>query len=184
MPQSSRKYIVYCLQCTPDENGNETRYVGYSTNIERRVSEHLGIKSGGASWCLKHKPVSVLEVRFCNNQEEAVAMENIMFAIHASQVGYQCCRGSRLNMPGPMKRPPPYMEKCKEHNESPRSDSTQAGSAEETVWEPPKDLPACYEKLRDENGIIEDKPPVQCPCFINPKDPSGQYRQLAALLPA
>ena len=73
------------------------------------------------------------------------------------------------------------MQNCREFNESPRSDSTQAGSAEETVWEPPKDLPACYEKLRDENGITEDKLPVQCPCFINPKDPTGQYRQLSSI---
>ena len=56
-------------------------------------------------------------------------MENMLFAIHASQVGYQCCRGSRLNMPGPMKRPPAYFERCKEFNESPRSDDAQPSSS-------------------------------------------------------
>ena len=45
------KHIVYVLQCEPDEQGNETRYVGCSTNIERRTAEHLGLKAGGAAWC-------------------------------------------------------------------------------------------------------------------------------------
>ena len=120
-------------------------------------------------------------------------METMLTAVHQAQVGYQCCRGSRWNMPGPMKRPPPYFDDAKEY-QSPRSDSsTQAadGSATEAQaepktpeWEPPKELPPCYEKLKEENGIVEDKPPVSCPCFINEKDPEGKFRQLAALLPA
>ena len=65
------RIVVYVLQCSPDSEGRETRYVGCSTNIERRTAEHLGLKSGGASWCKKHKPISVLEVRMCNNKEEA-----------------------------------------------------------------------------------------------------------------
>ena len=103
-------------------------------------------------------------------------METMLTAVHQAQVGYQCCRGSRWNMPGPMKRPPPYFDDAKEYI-SPRSDEAADGSTpeaqaepetpEEVHWEPPKDLPPCYEKLKEENGIIEDKPPVQCPCFIN-----------------
>ena len=83
-------------------------------------------------------------------------------------------------MPGPMKRPPPYFDDAKEYI-SPRSDEAEPKTPE---WEPPKDLPHCYEKLKEENGIEEDKPPVQCPCFINEKDPTGKFRHLAALLPA
>ena len=84
-----------------------------------------------------------------------------------------------------MKRPPPYFDDAKEYV-SPRSDEAADGSAPEAepTWEPPKVLPPCYEKLKEENGIEEDKPPVQCPCFINEKDPTGKFRHLAALLPA
>ena len=119
-------------------------------------------------------------------------METMLTVVHQAQVGYQCCRGSRWNMPGPMKRPPPYFDDAKEYI-SPRSDEAADGSTPEAQepgtpeavhWEPPKDLPPCYEKLKEENGIVEDKPPVQCPCFINEKDPTGKFRHLAALLPA
>ena len=40
--QLSGKHIVYVLQCEPLD-GKETRYVGSSTSIERRTSEHLGL---------------------------------------------------------------------------------------------------------------------------------------------
>ena len=100
------KFIVYVLQCEPRE-GKEVRYVGSSTSIEKRIAEHQGLaKTKGASWCAKHKPMTVLECRVVNTEEEAAVMENMLFNVHASQVGYQCCRGSRLNMPGPMRRPP------------------------------------------------------------------------------
>ena len=75
-----------------------------------------------------------------------------------------------------MKRPPPYFDEAKEYI-SPRSDEAADGSTEtqaETEWEPPKDLPPCYEKLKEENGIVEDKPPVSCPCFNDAPDPSGR----------
>ena len=143
-------------------------------------------------------------------------MEVMLTAVHQSQTGYNCTKGGRWNMPGPMKRPPPYFDEAKEYA-SPRSDDVTEGHASETQaadgstpdtqpgtpktaepeanevrasetqateWTPPKDLPPCYEKLKEENGITEEKPPVQCPCFINEKDPTGQYRHLAALLPA
>ena len=105
-------------------------------------------------------------------------METMLTAVHQSQVGYQCARGSRWNMPGPMKRPPPYFDDAKEYI-SPRSDEAAEGSAPEAhaaedsapeahepktpEWEPPKELPPCYEKLKEENGIYiwssQNKPP-------------------------
>ena len=93
-------------------------------------------------------------------------METMLTAVHQAQVGYQCCRGSRWNMPGPMKRPPPYFDDAKEYI-SPRSDEAADGStseahAETPEWEPPKDLPPCYEKLKEENGIEEDKHGKSC----------------------
>ena len=46
----------------------------------------------------------------------------------------------------------------------------------------PTMLPPYYEKLKEENGIVEDKPPVSMPCFENWKDPDGRLRQLAGIV--
>ncbi len=43
-------------------------------------------------------------------------------------------------------------------------------------------LPPAYQVLKEENGIVEDKPPVSCPCFTNDKDPTGDWRHLAGIL--
>ena len=143
-------------------------YKRQSQNIEMRTAQHLGVKSGGAQWTKTHKPISVLEVRLCQTKEEATIMEVMLTAVHQAQVGYQCCRGARWNMAAPMKKPPPYFENCSE------------GPEEVDI---PRELPPMYATLCEENNITE-APPVPAPCFINSKDPTGQYRQLASLLPA
>ena len=55
------KLFVYVLECEPGTDGQQYRYVGSSSNVERRMAEHLGVKAGGASWCKAHKPISVLK---------------------------------------------------------------------------------------------------------------------------
>ena len=45
------KIVVYCLECEPDAEGRPFRYVGCTTNCERRMAEHMGMKEGGAAWC-------------------------------------------------------------------------------------------------------------------------------------
>ena len=42
------KFIVYVLALQPDEDGKPRRYVGSSANVERRMAEHLGVKSVGS----------------------------------------------------------------------------------------------------------------------------------------
>ena len=181
------RIVVYVLQCAPDAEGRECRYVGCSTNIERRTAEHLGLKAGGAAWCRKHKPVSVLECRVCNSKEEACVMENMLTAVHQEQVGYQNCRGSRWNMPGMMRRKPPYFDNAEEYyTEDVTPEKESAATTPETPpavvtppeWVPPALLPPAYETLRDENGITE-KPPVSCPCF---RQPHEEWRHLAGLM--
>ena len=170
--QLSGKHIVYVLQCEPLD-GKETRYVGTSTSIEKRTSEHLGLaKSKGASWCAKHKPVSVLEVRVCNTKEEAACMEVMLTSIHQAQVGYQHCRGGRWNMSCDMKRRPPYFNDC---------EFDSAESKEEEI-DLPDLLPPNYEVLRDENGVSETTPPKSCPIFRDERDPDGRLRHLAGLI--
>ena len=68
------KHIVYVL-ALQSEDGKPRRYVGSSANVERRMAEHLGVKSGGAAWCRKYKPVDVLSVKCVETAEEAAAME-------------------------------------------------------------------------------------------------------------
>ena len=55
--------------------------------------------------------------------------------------------------------------------------------SEGSIPELPSELPALYEKLRDENGIQEDTPPKPCLQLVNPKDPDGRWGHLAAILP-
>ena len=43
-------------------------------------------------------------------------------------------------------------------------------------------LPANYETLRDENGIVETAPPKSCPIFRDERDPEGRLRHLAGLI--
>ena len=69
------KHICYVLNCGENEAGHQMVYCGSTTNIERRVAQHLGLLEGGAAFCKVYKPISVLEVRLCNNAEEAVIME-------------------------------------------------------------------------------------------------------------
>ena len=71
------KIVVYCLECEPDAEGRPFRYVGCTTNCERRMAEHMGMKEGGAAWCKSHKPVDVISVRVCNTKEEAAVMETM-----------------------------------------------------------------------------------------------------------
>ena len=147
------------------EDGKPRRYVGSSANVERRMAEHLGVKSGGAAWCRKYKPVDVLSVKCVETPEEAAAMEVMLCSLHMAEVGVQCCRGGRWNMSGDMKRRPPYFDDCE--FQSPRSDEAAPPTPEEVPKQIklPDMLPANYEVLRDENGIVETDPPKSCPIF-------------------
>ena len=174
------KYIVYVLALQPDEDGKPRRYVGSSANVERRMAEHLGVKSGGAAWCKKYKPIDVLTVRVVDSKEEAAAMEVMLVSLHMADIGIQACRGGRWNMAGDMKRRPPNFEDCE--FDSPRSDQASPPTPEEEEVKLPDLLPPNYEVLRDENGITEEKAPKSCPCFRDERDPDGRLRHLAGLI--
>ena len=171
--QLKGKHIVYVLALQPGEDGKPRRYVGSTTNVERRMAEHLGVKSGGAAWCKKYKPTDVISCRVVDSKEEAAVMEVMLCSLHMAEVGPQGCRGGRWNMSGDMKKRPPYFEDIE--FQSPRSEET------ETV-QLPEMLPPNYEVLRDENEITEEKPPKSCPCFRDDRDPDGHLRHLAGLI--
>lgn len=158
------RHVVYVLQYEPDVEGRETRYVGCSTNIERRTAEHLGLKAGGAAWCKKHKPKSVLECRVCQDKEKAAVMETMLTAVHQEQVGYQNCRGSRWNMPGMMRRKPPYFDHAEEYyteEVTPEKD----GPPWEKPGSPP---PSCLRRTRCcATRTVSQKPGPQCPALAS-----------------
>ena len=167
--------VVYCLECEPDAEGRPFRYVGCTTNCERRMAEHMGVKGGGAAWCETHKPVDIISVRVCNSKEEAAVMETMLCSLHQAKIGYQQARGARWNMNQDMKKKPPYFDKATEYFLDDKT-ATPPPSREESPDTPvvqlPTMLPHDYELLRDENGITEQKPPVSAPCFSGP-DPTG-----------
>ena len=169
------KIVVYCLECEPDAEGRPFRYVGCTTNCERRMAEHMGVKGGGAAWCETHKPVDVISVRVCNSKEEAAVMETMLCSLHQATIGYQPARGSRWNMNQDMKKKPPYFDKAQEYyldNETATPPPSREESPDTPEVKLPTMLPPEYSVLRDENGITEEKPPVSAPCFAAP-DPSG-----------
>ena len=102
------KILIYVLACEPDTaTGNEIRYVGQTRDCEKRTCQHCGIQNGGAKWTTLHPPIDVLSVRVVETDEEAAAMECMLFSLHAAKIGYGFVRGVRWNMAGAMQRPPP-----------------------------------------------------------------------------
>ena len=181
--QLKGKHIVYVLELQPGEDNKRRRYVGSTTNVERRTAEHLGVKSGGAAWCKKYKPIDVISVRIVDSKEEAAAMEVMLCAIHMAECGINQCRGGRWNMSGDMKKRPPYFEDIE--FQSPRSEDAPQESdivMETPAITLPDILPPNYDVLRDENGVTEEQPPKSCPCFRDERDPDGRLRHLAGLI--
>ena len=175
--QLKGKHVVYVLALEA-EDGTPRRYVGHTTNVERRMAEHTGMKNGGALWCKKHRPVDVLTCRIVDSKEEAAAMEVMLVSLHQAKTGYQATKGGRWNMSNNMKKKPPYFDNADEYFLSPRSGT----SDEVETLEVPEMLPPNYDILKEENGITEDKPPKSCPCFRDERDPEGRLRHLAGLI--
>ncbi len=171
--QLKGKIVVYCLALQPGEDGKPRRYVGSTSNVERRTAEHLGMKAGGAALCKKYRPIDVISVRIVDSKEEAAAMEVMLCAIHMAECGVNSTRGGRLNMPGDLKKRPLYFDNIE--FQSPREN-------EERQLILPEMLPPAYEALRDENEITEERPPKSCPCFRDERDPDGRLRHLAGLI--
>ena len=98
---------MYVLLCEPDEEGNEIRYMGTTTDCERHMCQHCGISPGGATWTAEHPPVGTISVSAVENEEGAAVMEAMLFQLHASKIGYDRMRGGRWNIAQKMLRPPP-----------------------------------------------------------------------------
>ncbi len=70
---------MYVLLCEPDEEGNERRYIGQTTNCERRICQHCGVDGGGAKWAEAYRPIGIISARVVETDEEAAVMETLLF---------------------------------------------------------------------------------------------------------
>lgn len=76
----SRDHYVYILQCT-----DGSYYCGYTTDIDRRVTEHNGGRPGGARYTRGRGPVTVVYTESFRTQSKAKAREAAIKKLSRSQ---------------------------------------------------------------------------------------------------
>lgn len=64
------KYYVYVLHCA-----NNSLYTGITTDLQRRLDEHNGLKKGGAKYTRVHRPVTLAYSETCATRSEAAKRE-------------------------------------------------------------------------------------------------------------
>ena len=77
---------------------NDKYWVGYSTDLEKRISQHMGKAPGGAKWTALHKPKRIAEVKVHDSISEALAMETANWNLLAALHGHDNVRGGRYNL--------------------------------------------------------------------------------------
>ena len=85
---------------------NDKYWVGYSTDLEKRISQHMGKAPGGAKWTALHKPKRIAEVKVHDSVSEALAMETANWNFLAALHGHDNVRGGRYNLCENLKYPP------------------------------------------------------------------------------
>ena len=95
------KICTYTLEL---ENG--MWWVGYSTDLEKRISQHMGKAPGGAQWTALHKPKRIAEVKLHSSISEALAYETANWNLLAALHGENNVRGGRYNLCEDLKYPP------------------------------------------------------------------------------
>ena len=63
-------WLVYLVECA-----DGTFYCGVTTNLERRLSQHNGLTSGGARYTMGRRPVRLLGSRPCPDKSAALRFE-------------------------------------------------------------------------------------------------------------
>ena len=84
---SKKSAYVYTLNL---ENGK--KYVGMTTNIDRRLGEHFS--GEGAKWTQKHAPVSVNSVQKVSSTQYAKKLETIVYHKMKDYHGISKVRGA------------------------------------------------------------------------------------------
>lgn len=68
------------------------KYIGYSNNIQKRISQHFS--GTGAEWTKKHKPMSVNKVIYCPTIEYAKKLETTLYYNFKNYYGTEKVRGA------------------------------------------------------------------------------------------
>ena len=57
-----RKGVIcsYVLKLDGDEQNDFYIYVGWTSDLEKRMLEHTGVREGGAAFCKVHKPTEIV----------------------------------------------------------------------------------------------------------------------------
>lgn len=63
-------YYVYTLRCADD-----SLYTGITTDVPRRMRQHLGLRKGGAKYTARHKPVSLVMLWQAADRGPAMRLE-------------------------------------------------------------------------------------------------------------
>lgn len=63
-------YYVYTLRCADD-----TLYTGFTTDVPRRMRQHLGLLKGGAKYTARHKPVALVMLWQTETRSAAARLE-------------------------------------------------------------------------------------------------------------
>ncbi len=66
-------WFVYLLRCA-----DGTLYCGVTTDIQRRLSEHNGLKPGGAKYTRARRPVHLCTYAACEGRSSAQKLEDVV----------------------------------------------------------------------------------------------------------
>ncbi|HJA79344.1 GIY-YIG nuclease family protein [uncultured Desulfovibrio sp.] len=69
-PQSWQVYLVRCA--------DDSLYCGVTTDMERRLAQHNGLRSGGARYTRSRRPVRLEASRTCTSLSEALRLEALV----------------------------------------------------------------------------------------------------------
>ena len=111
------KICSYVLQLEGDEKRDAYYWVGYSSDLEKRILQHLDCAPGGAQFTSLHKPVSILQIRVHESVSEALAMETALWNFWAGKLkDYNAVRGGRYNCVEDLKYKPRCWNPIKEND--------------------------------------------------------------------
>jgi putative endonuclease len=67
------RYYVYII-----EGADDSFYTGITTDVERRLHEHNGLRKGGAKYTRKHRPYSLVYLEEHPSRSSALAREHVL----------------------------------------------------------------------------------------------------------
>jgi len=85
-------YFCYIIRCV-----DGTLYTGITTNVQRRMDEHNGIKKGGAKYTKGRRPIVLEYYEGHNSRSEAQVREYQLKQLTHAQKKLLCRSSNKLN---------------------------------------------------------------------------------------